>query len=461
MVADQNGGVSAANTFNFTPFGEAAGNDPGSSNQQGFTGHIEDETGLTYMQARYYDPVIGRFLSADPIGYADGLNVYAYVRNDPVNKTDPTGMTEEAMMEIVITAVRPRPPIPVTLPAHTGVGAATAGGMATVLALPIMILTPSNGWTGSEKIKCMDESFCHQAMNEVDDAIDDIAGDGTSKGNHTEVDNRGENQAADFEKIAKASGGQPRPIETQYGPGQVIDLPGGGTASTRPGSSTGPGTIQIDRPGQPKSRFAIDGSAHMGQVDGVTELSVIEFDDKWRRHYDSIFVDRDIDKMPFRPSNWSHVCIGAPAYYFDSERTGLTAEQIEHLNLYSAVERAITAMGDGEIIGFLRNGPYSNPSIFRGSPPFARAMYHMRSKAVDGFDLDIFAASKAWGVIISWEEEVALVGGDSAFTDILERIAGGRDAIRRNFEWATGYLHEVGDRQRELAIRLRSACFPD
>jgi hypothetical protein len=28
-------------------------------------------------------------------------------------------------------------------------------------------------------------------------------------------------------------------------------LPGGGTASTRPGSSTGPGTIQIDRPGQP------------------------------------------------------------------------------------------------------------------------------------------------------------------------------------------------------------------
>ena len=94
MVADQNGGVTAANTFNYTPFGESVGNDPGSSNSQGFTGHIEDETGLTYMQARYYDPVIGRFLSADPIGYADGLNVYAYVGNDPLNKTDPTGMFE-------------------------------------------------------------------------------------------------------------------------------------------------------------------------------------------------------------------------------------------------------------------------------------------------------------------------------------------------------------------------------
>ena len=77
----------------YTPYGEKWLRDAANDDQGSFTGHIADSaTGLTYMQARYYDPVIGRFLSPDPVGYQDQLNVYAYVGNDPVNYTDPSGM---------------------------------------------------------------------------------------------------------------------------------------------------------------------------------------------------------------------------------------------------------------------------------------------------------------------------------------------------------------------------------
>lgn len=45
-----------------------------------------------YYRARYYDPKIGRFISEDPIGFAGGVNLYAYVANTPTRYSDPFGL---------------------------------------------------------------------------------------------------------------------------------------------------------------------------------------------------------------------------------------------------------------------------------------------------------------------------------------------------------------------------------
>jgi hypothetical protein len=47
---------------------------------------------LDYLKARYYDPVIGRFILRDPIGYRGGVNLYAYVNGGPVSDVDPSGL---------------------------------------------------------------------------------------------------------------------------------------------------------------------------------------------------------------------------------------------------------------------------------------------------------------------------------------------------------------------------------
>lgn len=56
---------------------------------------IFDMSKLVHFRARWYDPETGRWLSPDPIGLAGGLNLYCFCGNDPVNRTDPSGLCSE------------------------------------------------------------------------------------------------------------------------------------------------------------------------------------------------------------------------------------------------------------------------------------------------------------------------------------------------------------------------------
>ena len=92
MEADASGAVMAA--FDRRPYGKISlGN---TKDGPGYTGHVDDsDTNLIYMQARYYDPLVGSFLSVDPSKNMEGdvfsFNKFSYANNSPVGNTDPTG----------------------------------------------------------------------------------------------------------------------------------------------------------------------------------------------------------------------------------------------------------------------------------------------------------------------------------------------------------------------------------
>jgi len=80
-----------------------------SSERYRFAGHERDQrTGYDYMHARYYAPMAGRFFSVDPVrgdpAQPQSLNLYAYVRGNPINFVDPWGLKDQGAMSPASTS---------------------------------------------------------------------------------------------------------------------------------------------------------------------------------------------------------------------------------------------------------------------------------------------------------------------------------------------------------------------
>ncbi|PTY01860.1 hypothetical protein DB347_25230 [Opitutaceae bacterium EW11] len=93
-MTDSSGAVRAR--YDYDPFGRQTKLSGDMDSDFGYANYMRDQaSGLWRMKYRFYDPEIGRFISRDPIAEEGGLNLYAYVGNNPISLIDPLGLAYE------------------------------------------------------------------------------------------------------------------------------------------------------------------------------------------------------------------------------------------------------------------------------------------------------------------------------------------------------------------------------
>jgi RHS repeat-associated protein len=93
-VALADSSATVRTTYTYEPFGTTTASGAIDGNPYQFTGRENDGAGLYFYRARYYSPVLQRFIGEDPIGFLGGdVNFYTYVSDRPLNLVDPFGLS--------------------------------------------------------------------------------------------------------------------------------------------------------------------------------------------------------------------------------------------------------------------------------------------------------------------------------------------------------------------------------
>jgi RHS repeat-associated protein len=91
VLAQTDDTQTSTSLYAYSPYGEVTQVGENDNPLQ-YTGRENDDTGLYFYRARYYDPALKRFLTSDPIGLKGGTNLYAYVGGSPLRFADPSGL---------------------------------------------------------------------------------------------------------------------------------------------------------------------------------------------------------------------------------------------------------------------------------------------------------------------------------------------------------------------------------
>jgi RHS repeat-associated protein len=204
----------------FEAFGATASGSVPSGVGIGFTGHVNDaDTGLVYMQQRYYEPLAGRFLSVDPVttSHRNGsfFNRYKYANNNPYRFIDPDGRAPAYHG--------------MSLSGHAAGGGAWAGASESAMGGP----------RGAMTVAAANEVIARRATEEVKSAargaknlwgiiVAAVKGEGADSAGSNVHDNRSKGQKAEDEVAADLEGAG-RDVDRQvrkdtpFGP-RVIDV---------------------------------------------------------------------------------------------------------------------------------------------------------------------------------------------------------------------------------------------